>query len=104
MEYTTDSSKTSIAVAVVVTLLVVAVRWIASLRCNLRGLPLPPGPPRKWLVGNLSHIPNGANQWLGFEHLAKIYGELLSLCAAVLMLKLLWCFAGDLVYFSGLGN
>ncbi|KAH8100126.1 cytochrome P450 [Cristinia sonorae] len=58
-------------------------RWNSS-RNNARHLPLPPGPPRKYFVGNINQVPTSGYEWLAYDKLAKVYG--------------------DLIYFSGLGN
>ncbi|KAF8512711.1 cytochrome P450 [Gautieria morchelliformis] len=42
------------------------------------GLRLPPGPPRKPVVGNLSDMPT-EQEWVTFSQLAKTYGELVHL-------------------------
>ncbi|TCD61489.1 hypothetical protein EIP91_008372 [Steccherinum ochraceum] len=74
---------TASAIVVILSLWIISHHGNAR-RQNPRGLSLPPGPPKRLLVGSLSHIPNGGYEWLKFGRLAKIYG--------------------DLVYFSGLGN
>ncbi len=44
--------------------------WVA----RTRGRPLPPGPPRQPIVGNLFNIPK-KKPWYGFTELHAQYGE-----------------------------
>jgi hypothetical protein len=62
--------------------------------------PLPPGPPRKPIIGNLFDVPLG-NPFAAFEAWRKRYGKLL--CRR--KFRVLTCFGiGDVVYLRILGN
>ncbi|KAI0061729.1 cytochrome P450 [Artomyces pyxidatus] len=47
-------------------------RWRQSLR-NSKGLPLPPGPRPRFLVGNLRDLPAGGDEWLAYRQLSRTY-------------------------------
>lgn len=34
----------------------------------------PPGPPRKFLVGNLKDIPKGGQEWIAYEEMGRSCG------------------------------
>ena len=53
--------------------------WI-KYRNNPKGLPFLPGPPGRFLVGNLKDIPKKGYEWLAYEKLAQIYGAHPSIC------------------------
>ncbi|KAJ7357266.1 cytochrome P450 [Mycena albidolilacea] len=40
---------------------------------------LPPGPPGRWLIGNLRDIPHDIPQWLTFKHWGEKFGEIVYL-------------------------
>jgi hypothetical protein len=40
---------------------------------------LPPGPPGRWLIGNLRDIPHDTPQWLTFKHWGEKFGEIVYL-------------------------
>jgi hypothetical protein len=44
---------------VVGTVVVQSIYRYFSSPARFRGLPLPPGPPRKWIIGNLTQMPKG---------------------------------------------
>ncbi|EJD37712.1 cytochrome P450 [Auricularia subglabra TFB-10046 SS5] len=54
-----------------------AVWFVASL-LKRRSPRLPPGPPRKFLIGNLYDIPTHY-EWLEYEKISKQYGDIISL-------------------------
>ncbi|EJD54669.1 cytochrome P450, partial [Auricularia subglabra TFB-10046 SS5] len=45
---------------------------------SVSSLPLPPGPPRHWLLGNLKNMPQ-LRPWHKFQEWASIYGPVMSL-------------------------
>ena len=34
----------------------------------------PPGPPRKFLIGNLKDVPSGGQEWIAYEKMGKACG------------------------------
>lgn len=50
--------------------------YVRKRRDNPAGLPLPPGPPRLPIVGNLLGIKDLGAQWLTFAEWSKKYGRL----------------------------
>jgi hypothetical protein len=65
---------TALLVIVVLTVLLQSLFRYFSTSARFRGLPLPPGPPRKWIIGNLLQMPKGdfvtqTTKW------AKEYGK-----------------------------
>lgn len=54
-------------------------RYIKKNRDNPAGLPLPPGPPRLPIVGNLFGIKDLGAQWLTYAEWGRKYGDLLYL-------------------------
>ncbi|KAH8077107.1 cytochrome P450 [Cristinia sonorae] len=59
----------------IVAVIVVQKIWWGS---NITRLPFPPGPPRKWLVGNLLDFPK-TRPWLTFREWTKEYGDIVYL-------------------------
>jgi len=55
------------------------VLWVWGVRKNARtkGLPLPPGPKRWPIVGNLFNLPSGKT-WMVYDQLFKRYGSLVA--------------------------
>ncbi|KAI0641987.1 CyP450 monooxygenase [Trametes meyenii] len=54
------------------------IKTILDWKKRMRGLPLPPGPPRLPIFGNLFNIPR-IRPWLGFRDMRKEYGDLVYL-------------------------
>lgn len=61
-------------IVVAILALFVAVRWWWQNGNNPKGLPFPPGPQPRLLVGNLRDLPKGGNEWIEYENLSKKYG------------------------------
>ncbi|KAL4062870.1 CyP450 monooxygenase [Scleroderma citrinum] len=53
--------------------------YLRRRRINPAGLPLPPGPPRLPIVGNLFGIKDLGSQWLTFAEWGKTYGDFIYL-------------------------
>lgn len=59
----------------VVVLIVGFIAWrLVFSRKGLRDLPVPPGPPRTILSGNIGQIPSSGYEWLGYQKLSEEYG------------------------------
>ncbi|KAI9058126.1 cytochrome P450 [Trametes sanguinea] len=50
-----------------------------NLRARSNGLPLPPGPRRLPVVGNLFNVPDSYKPWVGFRNLLQEYGDVVYL-------------------------
>jgi hypothetical protein len=88
--------------AVVVALAALAV-WVGTRR--RKAVPLPPGPPKSWVIGNIFQMPS-ANKYAGstFDQWKRLYGtpthtNVLCTCILTFMINL-----GDVVHLSGLGS
>lgn len=71
---TPRSSIMSILLAAAVTLLFTVTAQVFLRRSKGRHLPVPPGPPSRWLVGNLLDIPSRA-PWKTYRDWCHKYGE-----------------------------
>ena len=59
---------------IVVVLIVLYLKSVAQWRARTRGLPLPPGPRRLPIVGNMFDLPR-SRQWVGYRDLSRELGE-----------------------------
>ncbi|KAI0330486.1 cytochrome P450 [Cubamyces sp. BRFM 1775] len=62
--------------AVILAVLVAYLRSITKWRARARGRPLPPGPPRLPIIGNMMVMPKW-KPWLGFRDLSEKYGPIM---------------------------
>ena len=77
--------------------------FIKKRRNNPQSLPLPPGPPRLPIVGNLFGIKDLGAQWLTYAEWSKEYGTSFFLSFR-LCLNDASCMLGDLLYLEILGQ
>lgn len=57
-------------------------RYLAQRKANPQGLPLPPGPPGKFLIGNLNEMPT-SDEWLTYTEWGKKYGQFVNIDAYI---------------------
>ncbi|TCD61765.1 hypothetical protein EIP91_007967 [Steccherinum ochraceum] len=65
-----------VTVLAIVAALILRSTWLRFKR-NPRQLPYPPGPPRRFLLGNLADIPTKGYEWLAYAKLAEKYGDVM---------------------------
>ncbi|EJD37771.1 cytochrome P450 [Auricularia subglabra TFB-10046 SS5] len=57
-------------------LAVLVARRLRIFKKRKQRLPLPPGPPKRWLLGNLFDLPTGPEEWRKFAELGRRYGPI----------------------------
>ena len=90
----------------VIPISILALLWVRNFiqrrRDNPVGLPLPPGPPRLPIVGNLFGIKDLGAQWLTYSDWSKKYGRFTFSSGSGI--TPLTCKLGDLLYLEILGQ
>ena len=100
----TPSENLLVLVQLVVAVSAILCLWsFAQWRIRTRGLPLPPGPRRLPVVGNMFDLPR-SRQWVGYRDLSRELGE--QACAFLQSFELTVPveFEGDVMYFQVLGQ
>lgn len=65
----------------------------------------PPGPPGKFLIGNLKDVPSGGDQWLAYEKMSRDYGKYFVLCVLTWVDAVAHDRAGsDIIHLNVLGS
>ncbi|KAH9889803.1 cytochrome P450 [Cubamyces lactineus] len=79
MEQLTDLGPRHLVLALAASVLLLTIyKAVTTLRSRARRYPLPPGPRRLPIIGNLLHAPRH-HLWLGFKDLCTKYGDLVYL-------------------------